>query len=130
MDGQGNIEVTAPKNININAGANLNISVGQNMTTNVGANQSNTVGMNKISTVTMNYTESVGAVKNIAVMGNFFTNVTGKLTHYVKGDMEAFGEKENKLISLEGIQVNSGGSVEQHSEKEVKNNSGEQSKNS
>ncbi len=129
MDGSGNIEVTAPKNITLNAGENLDINVGQNMTTNVGANQSNTVGMNKMDTVTMNYTESVGAVKNVAVIGNFFTNVTGKLTHYVKGDMETFGEKENKLICLEGIQVSSGGNVEQHAEKEVKHNSGEQSKN-
>ena len=129
MDGAGNITVTAPNDITFNAGANMNINVGQNMTTNVGANQSNTVGMNKTDAVTMNYTESVGAMKNVAIIGNFFTNVTGKLTHYVKGDMETFGEKEHKLTSLQGIEVSSKGNVEHHSEKEVKNNSGEKSKN-
>lgn len=129
MDGNGNISVTAPKDINLTAGANMNISVGQNMTTTVGANQTNTVGMNKSDTVTMNYNESVGAMKNVAVAGSFFTNVTGKLTQYIKGDMEVFGEKEHKLTTLKGVQVSSQGKIEQHSEKEVQNNSGEQSKN-
>ena len=129
MDGKGNITVTAPNDINFNAGGNMNISVGQNMTTNVGANQSNTVGMNKTEYVTMNFSESIGAMKNVGVLGSFFTNVTGKLTHYVKGDMETFGEKEHKLISLSGIEVSSKGNVEHHAEKEVKNNSGEKSKN-
>ena len=129
MDGKGNITVTAPNDMNFNAGGNMNISVGQNMTTNVGANQSNTVGMNKTENVTMNFSESVGAMKNVGVLGSFFTNVTGKLTHYVKGDMETFGEKEHKLISLQGIEVSSKGNVEHHAEKEVKNNSGEKSKN-
>ncbi len=129
MDGEGNISVTAPNDINFTAGANLNISVGQNMTTTVGMNQSNSIGMNKMDSVTMNYTESIGALKNVAVLGNFFTNVTGKLTHYVKGDMETFGEKEHKLISLQGIEVSSQCNVEHQAEKEVKNNSGEKSKN-
>ncbi|WP_445431634.1 type VI secretion system Vgr family protein [Chryseobacterium indoltheticum] len=129
MDGKGNITVTAPNDMNFNAGGNMNISVGQNMTTTVGANQSNTVGMNKTEYVTMNFSESVGAMKNVGVLGSFFTNVTGKLTHYVKGDMETFGEKEHKLISLQGIEVSSKGNVEHHAEKEVKNNSGEKSKN-
>ena len=129
MDGAGNITVTAPNDINFNAGANLNITVGQNMTTNVGMNQSSTIGMNKIESVTLNYTENVGAMKNVGVIGNFFTNVTGTLTHYVKGDMETYGEKEHKLTSLKGVEVNSQGIVAQHSEKEVQNNSGEKSKN-
>lgn len=129
MDGAGNITVTAPNDINFNAGANLNISVGQNMTTTVGMNQSNTIGMNRSDLITMNYSESVGALKNLAVGSNFMTNVTGKLTHYVKGDMETFGEKEHKVTSLKGIEVSSKGNVEHHAEKEVKNNSGEKSKN-
>ncbi|MCT4302767.1 Vgr family protein, partial [Elizabethkingia anophelis] len=128
MDGKGNITVTAPKDMNFNAGANLNISVGQNMTTTVGANQSNTIGMNKVDNITMNHNESVGAMKNMAIGANFMTNVTGKLTHYVKGDMETFGEKEHRLTSLKGVEVNSKGNVEHHAEKEVMNNSGEKSK--
>ncbi len=128
MDGKGNITVTAPKDMNFNAGANLNISVGQNMVTTVGANQSNTIGMNKVDNITMNHNESVGAMKNMAIGANFMTNVTGKLTHYVKGDMETFGEKEHRLTSLKGVEVNSKGNVEHHAEKEVMNNSGEKSK--
>ena len=107
----------------------MNISVGQNMTTTVGANQTNTIGMNKADTVAMNFSENVGGMKNVAVGANFLTNVIGKLTHYVKGDMETFGEKEHKLTSLKGIEVSSQGNVEHHAEKEVKNNSGEKSKN-
>ncbi|MCD9853282.1 phage baseplate assembly protein V [Epilithonimonas sp. JDS] len=129
MDGAGNITVTAPNDINFNAGANMNISVGQNMTTTVGANQTNTIGMNKSDTVAMNFSENVGAMKNVAVGASFMTNVIGKLIHYVKGDMETFAEKEHKLTSLKGIEVSSKGNVEHHAEKEVKNNSGEKSKN-
>ncbi|MFV0532011.1 MAG: phage baseplate assembly protein V, partial [Flavobacteriales bacterium] len=129
MDGQGNIDVTAPKNMNFNVGDNFNINVGQNMSTNVGANQSNTVGLNSSETVGMNKTIRVGLMKTLSVGTDFMTNVVGKLTHYVKGSMETFGEKEHKLTTLKGMAVKSKGKVEHHSEKEVQNNSGEKSKN-
>lgn len=115
-----NITITAPETMTLNC-KNMNINVGMNMTTNV--------GMNKSDTIMVNHTESVGSMKYLSTGADFMTNVVGKMTHYVKGDMEVYGEKEHKLTSMKGIQVSSEGKVEHHSEKEVQNNSGEKSKN-
>ncbi|WP_312902082.1 type VI secretion system Vgr family protein [Chryseobacterium taichungense] len=121
MDGQGNINVNAPKNMTFTAGEDINITAGKNMNTNVGMNSTETVGMNK--------TVGVGMMKMMSIGTDFITNVVGKLTHYVKGDLETFAEKEHKLTTLRGVQVQSEGKIEQHSKKEVQNNSGEKSKN-
>ncbi|WP_288243824.1 phage baseplate assembly protein V [uncultured Chryseobacterium sp.] len=115
-----NITITAPETMTLNC-KNMNINVGMNMTT--------TVGMNKSDTIMVNHTESVGSMKYLSTGADFMTNVVGKMSHYVKGDMEVYGEKEHKLTSMKGIQVSSEGKVEHHSEKEVQNNSGEKSKN-
>jgi len=115
-----NITITAPETMTLNC-KNMNINVGMNMTTNV--------GMNKSDTIVANHTESVGSMKYLTTGADFMTNVVGKMSHYVKGDMEVYGEKEHKLTSLKGVEVNSQGKVEHHAEKEVQNNSGEKSKN-
>jgi len=115
-----NITITAPETMTLNC-KNMNINVGMNMTTNV--------GMNKSDTIMVNHTESVGSMKYLSTGADFMTNVVGKMSHYVKGDMEVYGEKEHKLTSLKGVEVNSEGKVEHHAEKEVQNNSGEKSKN-
>ena len=46
MDGNGNIEVTAPKNMTFNAGENLDINVCKNMNTNVGVDHSMSIAKN------------------------------------------------------------------------------------
>lgn len=115
-----NITITAPETMTLNC-KNMNINVGQNMTTNV--------GMNKSDSIMANHTESVGSMKYVTTGADFMTNVVGKMSHYVKGDMEVYGEKEHKLTSLKGVEVSSQGKVEHHAEKEVQNNSGEKSKN-
>ncbi|MDR2236457.1 MAG: phage baseplate assembly protein V [Chryseobacterium sp.] len=121
MDGQGNISLSAPNNITLNAGGNLDINVGKNMNTAVQMNSSETIGMNKSS--------NIGMMNMLTVGRDFVSNIIGKLAHYVKGDMETYGEKEHKTISLKGMEVNSGNRIEHHAEKEVKNNSNEKSKN-
>ncbi|WP_185249573.1 type VI secretion system Vgr family protein [Chryseobacterium bernardetii] len=121
MDGQGNITITAPNDITFNAGGNLAINVGQNMSTTVQMSSNESIGINKSS--------SVGRMNMLTVGKDFITNVIGKLTHYVKGDMETYGEKEHKTISLKGMEVSSGNKIEHHAEKEINNNSNEQSKN-
>ena len=45
------------------------------------------------------------------------TNVTRKLTHYVKGDMETFGEKRTSIDKLEGCRGKQQRNVEHHAEK-------------
>ena len=117
--GNGNIEIKAPETMTLNA-KNLNINVSQNMTTNVGMNASENVGMNK--------TTSIGLVNLLNVGADFMTNVVGKLSYFIKGDMETYGEKDRKITSLKGIETISEGQQEYHSEKEMRNNSGEKSK--
>lgn len=115
-----NITITSPETMTLNC-KNMNINVGMNMTT--------TVGMNKSDTIMVNHTESVGSMKYLSTGADFMTNVVGRMSHYVKGDMEVYGEKEHKLTSMKGVEINSEGKVEHHAEKEVQNNSGEKSKN-
>ena len=117
--GNGNIEIKAPETMTLNA-KNLNINVSQNMTTNVGMNASENVSMNK--------TTSIGLVNLLNVGADFMTNVVGKLSYFIKGDMETYGEKDRKITSLKGIETISEGQQEYHSEKEMRNNSGEKSK--
>jgi phage-related baseplate assembly protein len=120
LDTKGsNITITAPETMTLNA-KNLNINVAQNMTTNVGMNASENVGMNK--------TTSIGLVNLLNVGADFMTNVVGKLSYFIKGDMETYGEKDRKITSLKGIETISEGQQEYHSEKEMRNNSGEKSK--
>jgi hypothetical protein len=52
-----------------------------------------------------NHTESVGSMKYLSTGADFMTNVVGKMSHYVKGDMEVYGEKEHKLTSLKGVRL-------------------------
>ena len=118
MDGNGNIEVTAPNDITFNAGENLNINVGMNMTTSVGMNKSDSIGMNHM--------ESVGMLKNISVGMDFMTNVVGSLMEFVKGNRETKAKevkensKKREIISQENNNI--------HSQKTFNNNSGENSK--
>ena len=120
LDTKGsNITITAPETMTLNA-KNLNINVSQNMTTNVGMNASENISMNK--------TTSIGLVNLLNVGADFMTDVVGKLSYFIKGDMETYGEKDRKITSLKGIETISEGQQEYHSEKEMRNNSGEKSK--
>ncbi len=120
LDTKGsNITITTPETMTLNA-KNLNINVSQNMTTNVGMNASENISMNK--------TTSIGLVNLLNVGADFMTNVVGKLSYFIKGDMETYGEKDRKITSLKGIETISEGQQEYHSEKEMRNNSGEKSK--
>ncbi|QDP84748.1 hypothetical protein FNJ88_03970 [Chryseobacterium sp. SNU WT5] len=129
MDGNGNIEVTAPNDITFTAGKNMNINVGQNMTTSVGANKSNTIGMNNSETVAMNDTQSVGAMKMTSVVGDASMFITGKLTEMIEGDVHSETKMERNEVSEGKIVTQSSGTNEQHSEKTVKNNSAEKGNN-
>ena len=74
----------------------------------------------------MSQTESVGAIKNVTVGGNFMTNVVGSLMEFVKGNRESKAKevkeqtKARKIISQENNDI--------HSKKTFNNNSGENSK--
>ncbi len=115
-----NITITAPETMTLNC-RNMNINVAENMITNV--------GMNKSDTITMNHTQSVGAMKMTSVLGDTNLFITGKLTEMIEGDVHSETMKERNEVSEGKIITQSTGTHEQHSEKVVKNNSGEKSNN-
>ena len=120
MDGAGNISVTAPNDITITAGANISITAGQNITSSAALNISESAGVNKATTV--------GALNTMFVGGDSMMNVMGKLTEMIEGDMISETKKERTLSSNGKIISQSEGTHEQHSKKEVQNNSAEKSK--
>ena len=123
-----NISITAPETMTLNC-KNMNINVGENMTTSVGMNQSNAVGMNISESAGMNKTTSIGMLNMLSVGTDFITNVVGKMTEFIQGNKESHTEKDRTRVANGKISVQSNDVYEQHSKKNVKNNSGEKSKN-
>ena len=99
------------------------------MNTSVGQNQNNTVGMNISESAGMNKTSTVGLLNVLSVGTDFITNVTGKMVEFITGNKESHTEKDRKRVANRKISVQSNDVYEQHSKKNVKNNSGEKSKN-
>ena len=62
------------------------------------------------------------------VGGNNIMNVTGNLSEFIGGNVESHTEKERISISKGEVLSQSTGKFEQHSQKEVENNSAEKSK--
>ena len=62
MDGNGNIEVTAPKNMTFNAGENISINAGMNINSVAGQNVSTTAGMNISESATLNHSSIAGGM--------------------------------------------------------------------
>lgn len=121
-----NINITAPETMTLNC-KNMNINVGENMTTSVGMNQSDTIGMNKSTSVTMNNTHSVGMLNMLSVGTDFITNVVGKMTEFIKGNIESHTENERQIHSKK-IDVNSEDNINVKSATELHKHSGEKSK--
>ena len=123
-----NINITAPETMTLNC-KNMNINVTESMNTNVGMNQNNTVGMNISESAGMNRTSTVGLLNMLSVGTDFITNVTGKMTEFITGNKESHTEKDRLRVANGKITNQSQGVFEQHSQKEIKNNSAEISKN-
>ncbi|MDR2235551.1 MAG: phage baseplate assembly protein V [Chryseobacterium sp.] len=115
-----NINITAPETLNITA-KNMNINIAENITTTAGMNVSETVGMNKNT--------SVGMLNMVNVGTNFITNVVGKMVEMIQGNKESHTEKDRVRTTNGSVTAQSKGTYQQHSEKDVQNNSGEKSKN-
>ena len=128
MDGNGNIEVTAPNDITFTAGKNMNISVGQNMTTSVGMNSNLSISGNSTESVSQNKTTSIGLLHNLSVGTNYMVNVIGKMMEFITGNKESNIEKDKQTTIKGKGQTQVADNQEFHSQKEVQHNSGEKSK--
>ncbi|MBD3907340.1 phage baseplate assembly protein V [Chryseobacterium sp. Ch-15] len=123
-----NINITAPETMTLNC-KNMFINVSENMTTSVGMDQSDTIGMNRTQSIGLNATQSVGAMKMTSVIGDTSMFITGKLTEIIEGDVHSETKKERNELSHEDIQFTSEKNITKNAQSEVKNNSGEVSKN-
>jgi type VI secretion system secreted protein VgrG len=120
MDGQGNIEVNAPKNFTVNAGENITFTAGQNINSSATLNISESAGVDKSTTV--------GAILNTSVGGDSMLNVVGNFMEHIEGNLESHTKKERQESSVKGIQINSDDTINKHAKKELQNNSAEKSK--
>ncbi len=98
MDGQGNIQVTAPKNMTFIAGEDMHISVGRNMTTRIGQDSTINIGNDHTESITKRYTQT-SENKSVTVRkdqtestGNKFKSIAGEADIQTsKGDLKLRG---------------------------------------
>ena len=98
MDGQGNIEVNAPKNLTVNAGENITLTAGQNINSTATMNISESAGVDKSTTVGAMLNTSVGGDSTMNVVGNFMEHIEGNLEFILKKRDKNPVLKEFKLI--------------------------------
>jgi type VI secretion system secreted protein VgrG len=120
QDGNGNINMDAPKDISFNAGGNISMTAGQNISSSATINISESAGADKSTTV--------GAILNTNVGGDSMMNIIGSYMEHIEGDFKSHSEKDRQESSVKGIQINSDDTINKHAKKEVQNNSGEKSK--
>jgi type VI secretion system secreted protein VgrG len=121
MDGQGNIEVNAPKNFTVNAGENITFTAGQNINSSATTNISESAGVDKSTTV--------GAMLNTSVGGDSMMNVTGNFMERIEGNLESHTEKERQEVATKNYQTHSiDENVSIKSSKEIQQHSGEKTK--
>ncbi|WP_326981333.1 type VI secretion system tip protein VgrG [Chryseobacterium sp. MYb264] len=120
MDGQGNIEVSAPKNMTFTAGENVTITAGMNITSNAGVNISETAGVSHIS--------FAGGMMIQNATLDYMLNAT----NITKIASENYSYEANDIYknATENIDVVAGKDFIQSSETTIHNLSGEQSYNS
>ena len=115
MDGQGNIDVNAPKNFTVNA-SDINLSASKNISVNAGMNISESAGGDKTTTI--------GMMHNTFVGGDSMTNITGELHEIVEGNRNSTSKKS---ISVhDDYQMNVAKDKKIHSEGDFHVNSAEQ----
>ena len=114
MDGQGNIDVNAPKNFTVNAGENVNITAGKNVSVRAGENIDNSASKDIIQTAGHDLTQN--AAGDILESANNKTEIIEKT--YIRSSVESthhaeevtiFSTKENMLLesSQKTVEVNS-----------------------
>ncbi|MBZ4033529.1 phage baseplate assembly protein V [Flavobacterium sp. 17A] len=111
--------LTVPETFTINC-KNFVINVEENMTTNVVVSKNDTIGLN--------HTENIGGIKQIGVTGDFNAIIDGKYSEHIKGNLESTTEKDRHDHSKESLNTYTDGNLSKNSQKNIQNNSGEQTR--
>ncbi|HEX8013679.1 MAG TPA: phage baseplate assembly protein V [Flavobacterium sp.] len=90
MDGQGNINVNAPKNFTLNAGENVNITAGKNVTINAGEDIDNSANKD--------ITQIAGHDINIAASGNIMEQSDNR-NEMVEKDFNRTSDTSNEVAA-------------------------------
>jgi len=107
MDGQGNINVNAPKNMSFTAGEDINISAGKNMNTTVGNDHKINI-TNNHQFKSKSYKQTVNENKTVNVIGDL-DETTSKTTHKAKtGDILIQSAGVAKVLGKIDAKVNKG----------------------
>ena len=105
MDGQGNINVNAPKNMSVTVGENMDISVGQNLTIDAGENITETAGNDINQTAVGHFTENANS-KSEFIDKDFYRASDSSVE--VAGTVDVSSISENvELRSATTTQINS-----------------------
>jgi type VI secretion system secreted protein VgrG len=115
MDGQGNIQVTAPKNMTFIAGEDMHISVGRNMTTKIGQDSTMHIGNDHTESITKRYTQT-SENKSVTVnkdqtesTGNTFKSISGEADIQTsKGDLKLRGSSLAVFQGGKDVKVSKG----------------------
>jgi type VI secretion system secreted protein VgrG len=127
LDGQGNVNVTAPKNIILSAGENIMLNAGMSVMTSAGADImdqagamiANSAGSDIIHTAAGMMTHS--ATKDFSLQA---ANITKIATGNISTQSDTIDKQAKKDVTISSIQ----GNVTKHAKKELQNNSGENTK--
>lgn len=117
MDGQGNINVNAPKNMSFTAGENVSITAGMNTTSSAGLNISETAGMN--------HSSFAGAMMMQNAIADY-SLMAANIMEVAQGERKSKAKEINE--SAENKEVSVQGNNNWHSQGEFNNNSGQNSK--
>ncbi|ENA1795599.1 DUF2345 domain-containing protein [Flavobacterium psychrophilum] len=113
MDGNGNINVTAPKNFTVNAGENITMSAGKNVSVSAGGDMDNSAGKNLSQVAGRDLNQS--AMGDIKEISNNRTEIVEKdftrqadISNEVATQVTIFSNKENMTLqSGKTVEVNS-----------------------
>ncbi|MEL1255772.1 phage baseplate assembly protein V, partial [Flavobacterium sp. DGU38] len=114
MDGQGNIDVNAPKNLTLNAGENVNITAGKNVSVSAGEDVDVDAGKDVLQSAGNDITMNAGG--DINESGDNKTEIIEKA--YIRSSLEStnhaeevtiFSTKENMLLesTSKTVEINS-----------------------
>ncbi|WP_125720239.1 type VI secretion system Vgr family protein [Flavobacterium ustbae] len=117
IHGDGNIKFKAPKNIEFEAGEDFIVNAGRNISTSAGQNISESALTNKSTNVGGILHTNVGGDNLLKVFGDCHEDIEGNLNSDIKKD-------KNYIVAGKSI-VQSENGHEFHSDKTIKNNSSE-----
>ena len=110
MDGQGNINVNAPKNFTVNAGENVTITAGKNVNVNAGENISSSAGSNILDSAGSNINQMASV--DYMLMAKNITKIASENYSADAKDISRNASGKIEAISVEEHIQNSKGTVE------------------